>query len=107
LKRYGEPVGFCQNIKRAHLLSWKWENIITSLECPNKMRITTLLTTTLLIGIAYAAMSAEITKCLDDIATQFSDADTKAQGIDLTSFIGLQSVRDYQEPSLKMQGKFG
>ena len=72
------------------------------------MRITSLLTTTILIGIGYAAMSAdEITKCLSDIATQFSDADTKAQKIDLTSFVGLQTVRNYPESSRTSTSKFG
>jgi hypothetical protein len=63
------------------------------------MRIPSLLTTTILIGIGYAAMSAdEITKCLDDIATLYSDADTQAQKIDLVSFIGLQPVSCHRKP---------
>jgi hypothetical protein len=72
------------------------------------MHIKSLLVTTILIGISYAAMSAdEITKCLNDIATQFSDADTQAQRIDLASFIGLQPVRDYHESSRTNTDKLG
>jgi hypothetical protein len=72
------------------------------------MHINFLLTSTILIGIGYAAMSSDdITKCLGDIATQFSDADTQAQKIDLVSFIGLQPVRDYHESSRTSTSKFG
>jgi hypothetical protein len=72
------------------------------------MRIASLLTTTILIGIGYAAMSADdITKCLNDIGTQFSDADTQAQKIDLASFIGLQPVSDYHESSRTNTDKLG
>jgi hypothetical protein len=76
-----------------HFAIKKGNPSITLLELIDKMRINSLLLTTILIGIGYAAMSAdEITKCLGDIATQYSDADTQAQKIDLASFIGLQPV---------------
>jgi hypothetical protein len=69
------------------------------------MHITFFLTTTTLIGIGHAAMSAdEITKCLSDITTQFTDLDAKAQRINLSTFIGLQNVRkNTTSPTRKSQ----
>jgi hypothetical protein len=90
-----------------HFAIKKGNPSITLLELIDKMRINSLLLTTILIGIGHAAMSAEeITKCLSDTATQFTDLDAKAQRINLSTFVGLQSVRqNTTSPTRKSQLK--
>jgi hypothetical protein len=88
-----------------HFAIKKGNPSITLLELIDKMRINSLLLTTILIGIGQAAMSAEeITKCLSDTATQFTDLDAKAQRINLSTFIGLQNVsKNTTSPTRKSQ----